>query len=372
VYRLIHRDYRELIPLWRYRYRPQHASVQRLRGRKRDLRMTIDARLQVRLARALQAQLARSGLTRGALVVMDPSSGDVLASVSVPAPAIRRDVWEKAEEGSDPALLDRARYGVYPPGSTFKIVTAAAALTRDTGLRDATFACRRLPDGRVGNYVRGWSRPIRDDELDAHPHGVVDMQEGMIVSCNAYFAQLGLRAGASALHAMAHAMDITVAHPDTADRLRNTLPQAAYGQGEVLATPFKLTRATAAIAAGGAMPYGRWVGAAEDRRNRPPVHVMSPEVARRIASYMRNVVVRGTGRALAGHPVPIAGKTGTAEVDKGASHAWFAGFAPYGTREGRRIAFTILVENGGYGGRTAAPLAAEIVTAARQYGYVTP
>jgi cell division protein FtsI/penicillin-binding protein 2 len=98
--------------------------------------------------------------------------------------------------------------------------------------------------------------------------------------------------------------------------------------------------------------------------------VMSQSTARTIASYMRAVVTRGTGRSLAGHPTAIAGKTGTAEVDKGASHAWFTGFAPYGARAEKRIAFTILIENGGYGGRTAAPLASEVVTAARQLGYV--
>jgi peptidoglycan glycosyltransferase len=81
---------------------------------------------------------------------------------------------------------------------------------------------------------------------------------------------------------------------------------------------------------------------------------------------MREVVTAGTGRALAGHAVPIAGKTGTAEINGARAHAWFVGFAPYGPAP--RIAFAVIVENAGYGGRVAAPLAGEVVSAARAQG----
>jgi peptidoglycan glycosyltransferase len=97
---------------------------------------------------------------------------------------------------------------------------------------------------------------------------------------------------------------------------------------------------------------------------------MSPEIAAQIGSAMRGVVLRGTAQVLAAVSPPIAGKTGTAEVEGSASHAWFAGFAPHGQTKGRRIAFAVLIENGGYGGRTAAPLAAEIVRAAREFGMI--
>ena len=80
---------------------------------------------------------------------------------------------------------------------------------------------------------------------------------------------------------------------------------------------------------------------------------------------MREVVTAGTGRSLAGHRVPIAGKTGTAEVNHAASHSWFVGFAPYGSP---RIAFAVILENAGYGGRVAAPLAGDIVAAAEAAG----
>ena len=89
--------------------------------------------------------------------------------------------------------LDRARYGLYPPGSTFKVVTAMAALRKDraTGRTRRTSAMR-LPDGRVGEFLKGSRRPIRDDVQDKTPHGTVDLERGLVVSCNAYFAQLGI------------------------------------------------------------------------------------------------------------------------------------------------------------------------------------
>jgi peptidoglycan glycosyltransferase len=167
---------------------------------------------------------------------------------------------------------------------------------------------------------------------------------------------------------MGELFEIALAEPDTVQRLREHLPQAAYGQGEVRITPFKMARVAAAIASGGRMPNGRWVSEAGDRRDRKAVSVMTPEIAAQIGSAMRGVVLRGTARVLAGVSPAVAGKTGTAEVDGAPSHAWFAGFAPYGPARGRRIAFAVLLENGGYGGRTAAPLAAEIVRAARELG----
>ena len=371
--RAIKRDYSELVPLWRYRHRPNHPAVKELFERSRDLRVTIDARLQTRLGHALDRQLQSIGRARGAVVVMDAESGDVLALVNAPRPL----VTDGAALGSaalpaagDPAWFDRARYGIYPPGSTFKLVTAAAALRKDPALAEETFMCRRLPDGRIGNLVPGWTRPVRDDELDQVPHGAVNLRSGIEKSCNAYFAQLSLRVGAPALHETAALFEIALAQPDTVQRLRQHLPQAAYGQGEVRLTPFKMARVAAAIASGGRMPYGRWVSDAGDRRDREPVTVMSPEIAQEIAAAMRGVVLRGTARALATVSPQIAGKTGTAEVEGAASHAWFAGFAPYGPTTGRRIAFAVLIENGGYGGRTAAPLAAEITRAAREFGMI--
>jgi cell division protein FtsI/penicillin-binding protein 2 len=274
-----------------------------------------------------------------------------------------------ASAGEDSPLLDRARYGVYPPGSSFKIVTAAAALRHRPDLVSATAMCERLSDGRVGARIPGWGRPVRDDPADRTPHGAVDLARGLVVSCNAYFAQLGLRLGSAPLAETAHLFDITLGQPETAAQLRDTLPYAAYGQGHVLVTPFKMARVAAMVASGGNAPQGRWLLDGFDPRAEPPRLVLTPQDAATLGRTMRAVVTEGTGRALAGLLTPVAGKTGTAEIQGKPSHSWFVGFAPFGGG-GRRIAFAVIVENGGYGASLAAAIAGEVVTAARELGII--
>jgi peptidoglycan glycosyltransferase len=96
---------------------------------------------------------------------------------------------------------------------------------------------------------------------------------------------------------------------------------------------------------------------------------LTPDAARLLGGYMRDVVLSGTGRSLKNHPSRIAGKTGTAELSGAPSHAWFVGYAPYGAAT-RRIAFAVILEHAGYGGANAAPVAGEIVTAALQAGLI--
>jgi cell division protein FtsW (lipid II flippase)/cell division protein FtsI/penicillin-binding protein 2 len=364
----VRRDLRALLPLVRDRYRAGSAAVTAINARERDVRTTIDARLQVRVAAALRDGVAAARFHRGAAVVLDASTGELLAAASYPWPS--SDLLQRhgaaAEEDDDGAWLDRARYGLYPPGSTFKLLVAAAAL-RSGADRDR-FVCQRLPDGRVGTYVRGASRPVRDDPMDTVPHGDVDLERGLIVSCNAYFAQLALAVGPRAILDAASLFQISIARSPTADALRPTLAQVGYGQGEALVTPLKLARVSAAIAAGGAIVPVRWLaGGAADAA--APARLLSPHDADRLARAMRAVVTSGTGRSLRVHPVAIAGKTGTAEVSGAAAHAWFTGFAPY-AGSGRRIAFAVIVEHAGYGGRAAAPIAGAIASAARELGII--
>jgi cell division protein FtsI/penicillin-binding protein 2 len=265
-------------------------------------------------------------------------------------------------------LLDRARFGLYPPGSSFKIVTAIAALRLNPALAHDTFECKALEDGRVGNYVGKSKRPIRDDVQDRVAHGIVDMAKGITISCNAYFAQLGFyKVGAQPLLDTAKQFGIAVARPNTADKLKESLAQASYGQGQVVASPFQMARVAATVANNGKMPQGRWIIDDSNNRVEEPVSMLTPELASQLAGYMRAVVVSGTGRVLHGASIPIAGKTGTAELAKAPSHAWFIGFAPYGGT-GKKIAFAVLVENGRYGGTAAAPIAGEIVQAAKEAG----
>jgi peptidoglycan glycosyltransferase len=155
--------------------------------------------------------------------------------------------------------------------------------------------------------------------------------------------------------------------------LKKSLPQSAYGQGQVVASPFQMARVAATVASGGAMPQGRWITGETNTRTTEPREVLAADAATLLGRFMREAVTAGTGKRAAAAAVPIAGKTGTAELVDAPSHAWFIGFAPYGTsHEGatRKIAFAVLVENGVYGGTNAAPAAAEIVNAAVKLGLV--
>jgi peptidoglycan glycosyltransferase len=220
----------------------------------------------------------------------------------------------------------------------------------------------RLPDGRVGNRVRG--RIIRDDDQDRRPHGSVDLRSGLVHSCNAFFSQLGTyEVGAERLLAAAKMFNIDAARPNTVEALNADLPQAAYGQAQVLVTPLRMARVAGAIAAGGRLP------ALRTRDGVPPAQehrVLEASLAAILDGAMRGVVTSGTGREAARSAVPIAGKTGTAELAKAPSHAWFAGYAPAGAPVDQRIAFAIVVANARYGGRAAAPFAPQLVDAARE------
>jgi peptidoglycan glycosyltransferase len=194
------------------------------------------------------------------------------------------------------------------------------------------------------------------------------MRKGLVVSCNAYFAQLGAyKVGAAPILETAGLLGISVAKPATEKALRDALPQASYGQGQVVASPFQMARAAAAIANGGKMPLGRWVIDETNSRVEEPQPVLAPNLAALLAQDLRQAVTSGTGRRAAAAPAPIAAKTGTAEVLNAPSHAWFVGFTPYGTPKARVVAFAILIENGQYGGATAAPMAPDLIAALQSF-----
>jgi peptidoglycan glycosyltransferase len=326
--------------------------------------LTIDAGLQVRTARALRDQAGRTRPERGAAVVIDPATGGLLAAASYPWP-------EAVELAGDleiapEALLDRARYGLYPPGSTFKLVTAVAALRLESAVRHSRYQCIRLTDGRVGGRVRGATKPVRDDPLDHTPHGTLDLPRALAVSCNAYFANLANLIGPQVLSEVASEAQIAAARPPAADNLRRTLPYAGYGQGDVLASPLRMAGVAGALAEGGML---REVRVTRDAKARASGTQWIPaQGATQIRAAMRQAVTGGTGRVLAGHPIAIAGKTGTAEVDGQRSHSWFVGFAPFSGKE--QIAFAVIVEHAGYGAQAAAPVAGDIVSAARAFGLI--
>jgi penicillin-binding protein A len=129
----------------------------------------------------------------------------------------------------------------------------------------------------------------------------------------------------------------------------------------------RMARAAAAVASNGVLRDTRWE--AIGSTHSPTVQFLDADAAHRLAGYMRDVVLNGTGRTLRSSAWHIAGKTGTAELSGKPSHSWFVGFAPFGPAA-RRIAFAVVVENAGYGAGSAAPAAGEIVAAAALAGLV--
>ena len=361
----LRRDYTGLAPFFRHRFDADHPATKAAMDPTRELRLTLDARLQARTGAILADYARRSASGHAAAVVIDAATGDLLASVSYPWPSpgeIRRTPMRGEAQAA--GFLDRARYGQYPPGSTFKLITAAASLRRDAASTAQRFTCSRLPDDRVGARVPGYTRPVRDDVKDRHPHGSIGLHRALVVSCNAYFAQLAARLGPRALLDAAAVAEISLTRNDSLTRLRETLPQAGYGQGDVVASPLRMASVVAAIASDGKL---RDVRIELDARAPAARQLLTRDAARTLASYMRDVVLEGTGRSLQNAPVAIAGKTGTAEVDRAASHSWFVGFAPFGQAT-RRVAVAVILENAGYGGAGAAPAAGEILAAAAALG----
>ena len=173
---------------------------------------------------------------------------------------------------------------------------------------------------------------------------------------------------------------ISMGDPQDAAGQRAHAIESAYGQAQVVATPVTMARVAATMAAGGRLPSTHVV--LKPAPAAPGTVVVGAGTAAAVARMMRGVVERGTARRIAGTQPAIAGKTGTAQIENGISHAWFIGYAPYGPVEsssrniglnsarGRRIAFSIMIENGGYGGGRAAELAGRIVAEAHRLGTI--
>ena len=354
-------DYQALIPLIRHGTRwPSMGRVKALRQGVRDIYLSIDIRLQYAIAQILQAQTPRG--KRAAAVVTDAQTGEVLAAVNYPWPSL--EDLNTQQLASDPAVFDRAGFGTYPPGSTFKLVTAMASLRKDAGNQMVRHHCRSLSHGRVGNRVG--RRLVRDFPGDP-AHGYPSLRRALVVSCNAYFAQLGYHnTGAQKLLETLNLFGMKVGlfaeHRTSLQALDTTIGQVSFGQGSLVASPLQMATVAATVANQGRFLPATWI---KDQFIEP-IEVVSGEQAKYLARAMREVVTRGTAQRVARIKPQIAGKTGTADNSFGRPHAWFIGYAPY--RGTRSIAFAVLVENGGSGGRIAAPIAGSIVQAANELG----
>lgn len=336
-------------------------SVLGRRKRGQDLILTLDSRLQEAAYKAL-------GSHRGSIVVINPQTGEVLALVSKPSfsPDQLKNQWARLNTDKSSPLLNRATQGLYPPGSTLKVLIAAAALEKGITNEKEIFNCP--------GYILINGRKLSCYHQEAH--GAINLAQAMEVSCNVTFAKLGMRLGNHGLNNYLEKMDnlgnrrmgIILAESSLAKGKHlsaNGLAERAIGQGEVLTTPFYMASLAGIIANHGILmrPYLVSEIRSSDgkitHKNLPQegIQVMSSAVAESVAKMMERVIMEGTGRNARVPGWEIAGKTGTAENPHGQPHAWFIGFAP---SKNPQLAIAVVVENGGTGGTVAAPIARDI------------
>jgi len=341
----------------------------------RRLRLALDLDLQRVAEEAL-------GNRVGAVVAMDPRTGELLALASHPCydpnvftrPLGRRE-WQRLN-GPDRPQQNRATSGLYAPGSVFKIVTAAAALEGGACKEETRFFC----GGRIslGKWsLRCWKR---------EGHGPLNFLQGFAQSCNVMFATLGGRVGAEKLAEMARRFGLGERTGiDVPEESRGLIPteawkrdrrhepwyagdtyQMAIGQGDTLVTPLQVAREVAVVANGGWLVQPHLLVSVEGEAEQPRWERRSvglrPETLAALRAGMEAVVAPGgTAHSIASPEYAIAGKTGTAEATGGEPHAWFAGYAP---AEDPRLVVVALVEHGGHGSATAAPIARRVFDAA--------
>lgn len=339
-----------------------------------DLVTTVDLRLQQAAAEAMAGR-------RGALVVMDPWDGEILAMVSVPGYDPRRLAeYFSGQSGDEASLFNRATQGQYPPGSAFKPVVLAAAL--ETGV------ARPAELYVDGGSIRIGHRTIHNASGEAH--GLIALDDALARSSNVVFASLAAKLKASDFHEIAGrfgagrrpGIEIAAAagRLPGLDELEDEVARAevGIGQGSLLVTPLQMAQIAAAVANGGyrvepTLLLALRTPGGESRSLERPARepVMSAGTAQVIKEAMTAAARWGTARGVAWPGAQtVAGKTGTAENPHGEPHAWFIGFYP---AEDPRIALAVVVENGGFGSAVAVPIARSVFMAwdraARESGY---
>lgn len=316
------------------------------------------------------------GDIKGAAVVSDVKTGGILAIVSKPDfdPNTIGEYWDYYNSEQDAAtLLNRATQGLYPPGSTFKIVSAYEYLKENNNsFEEYVYECNGhfdYEDARINCY-------------HGQNHGQLDFTESFAKSCNSSFANISLQFDRKEFNKTCESLMFnssipcpftvkeSVVDPGKSNDY-NSLLQTGIGQGMTEITPFHMNLITAAIANGGVLmtPY------VVDKVLSPKGEILTTtrasvydelleeKYADTLSDLMREVVLSGTGTRLRDDvPYKAAGKTGSAEYsnEKSRSHAWFTGFAPI---EDPQIAVTVIVEDGGSGGETAVPIARRIFNA---------
>lgn len=353
----------------------------------KDLYLTIDLELQ-RYAELLMQN------NRGAIVLLNVRNGEILTMVSSPGydlslftGPIKNDVWASLIADSTFPLYDRALQSTYPPGSTYKIVTAIAALNENVIKPDWSVTCN--------GYFRLGRRTIKCWKSDGH--GQLDLTGAIKNSCNVYFYQLGLKIGLDLWEkyskmyrfGLPTGIDIygekggLVPSVSYYNKLfgegkwtKGNLANLAIGQGELLVTPLQMAQFTMILANGGHyyQPHIRYFMYDKIKKQKEYYQIkkFSLDPLRQgvydfVREGMFQVVDDGTGRAARINNFSLAGKTGTAQNPQGDDHAWFIAYGPVDNPE---VAIAVIVENGGSGGAVAAPLARELIRKyIRKYHY---
>lgn len=331
-------------------------------GHGNNVRTTVDAQVQELAYEAL-------GSHKGAVVVMDAETGAVIAMVSKPAadPANVEANWEALSQRKDSPLLNRAAQGLYPPGSTIKIMIADAALDEKATDLNEKFNCKgKLEIGK--EYI---------GESHGAVHGTLDLKGALTHSCNVTFGTLAMRMHGKGLE---HAFDrfgfydkIQTDFPESMCHMPKfgelgdgDTAQVGIGQGSLLVTPLRMAMLASAYVNNGKIMKPYLVeevtssGGLVIKKASPSVwkEVTSQQRVNLIRDFMYNVVENGTGGAAAVDGVRVAGKTGTAENSAGEDHGWFIGTAELPKR---KLAFCVIVENSGGGGTVAAPIVRQII-----------
>ena len=333
-----------------------------------DVYTTLDVNLQEVASKAL-------GVYQGAVVVTEPGTGKVLAMVSKPDfnPEQIKDMWDELiQDDESSILLNRASQGLYPPGSTFKIVTALEYI-------------RENPD-TYQNYHYTCNGSITKDEsriqcYHGSVHGGVDFKRSFAKSCNTSFANIGLSLDRDAfgktLNSLLFNEKLPVAFQSNVSKVTisdettdSDMMQVSIGQGTASITPLLLNMITCSIANEGVLmkpyliDYVQNSAGNKIKTFEPDSYgkLMEQEEAEVLKGLMTDVVLEGTASKLKGLSYTAAGKTGSAEYGtvKGESHAWFTGFAP---AEEPEVCVTIIIEGAGAGGDYAVPIAKRIFDA---------
>lgn len=309
------------------------------------------------------------GDRNGAVIVIEPSTGKILAMVSKPdfnPNSISQDWDSIISDENNSVLLNRVTQGLYPPGSTFKIFTTLEYI-------------RENPD--YAGYSYECTGSITEEDLEIHcagggVHGQEDLISSFANSCNTSYANIGRSLDKSSFAKLCNSLlfntDLPIAYPYKHSSFvlngetGNTMAmQTAIGQGETLMTPLHMALITCAIANDGTLMNPYVLDHTENYKGvvvknyKPSAYgvIFNSSECALLSEYMERVVTEGTAKRLSGEAYTAAGKTGSAEYsnDKSSTHAWFTGYAY--TEEKGKLAVTVIVEGGGSGSKAAVPIA---------------